>query len=252
MVNWKPVALGFVVTLILAFIGLFVPYLIILAPIIGGFIAAYLAGGDYRDGTVNGGIAGALGLLVVLAIGFAFFGALAGVLVGSITLGAVTAGIFGAIIGFIIGLILGIIGGLIGIAVKGQPARKPAAEAKAQPTAESTAEQTTTQIRESPNIPFNMDNIPRCLCPTCPVQGESSCAKEKMMKMQEIMQSEEKEKMTPSPEDFAGMYCTNGKASCTDIDTSKYCICEDCSVHKEYDLDNANPTFLYCKDGKAM
>ena len=100
------------------------------------------------------------------------------------------------------------------------------------------------------NIPFTKENIIKCLCSTCPVQEDSQCAKEKMMKIQEMMQSEEE--MMPQPRDLPGMYCANGKAICVDIDTSKNCICPDCAIHKEYNLDNADPTFLYCKDGKAM
>ncbi len=67
------------------------------------------------------------------------------------------------------------------------------------------------------------------------------------MNMQEILQSEK----DPKPEDYPGMYCANGKADCRDIDTLKNCVCPDCAVHKKYDLDNAEPSFLYCKDGKA-
>lgn len=242
MVNWRSVGVGTAVTLILAFIGLFVPFLSILAPIIGGFVAAYMAGGDYGDGAANGGVAGGIGLLIFVGLFLALFGAIGGALIGDVGLGAAAGGIVGAVIGLIIGLILGIIGGVIGIVVKGKDeeisAEKPVPE--------------TAPVKESPNIPFNMGNIHRCLCPTCSVQGESSCAKEKMINMQEIMQGEQEEKPSLNPEEFPGMYCTNGQAVCKDIDTSQYCICENCAIHKEYDLDNANPTFLYCKEGKAQ
>ena len=96
-------------------------------------------------------------------------------------------------------------------------------------------------------IPYTKDNIIRCLCPTCPVQQNSACVKKKMMDFQEVLQSSE----DPKPEDYPGMYCSNGKADCTDIDTRKDCICPDCPVYKKYDLKVADPAFLYCKDGKA-
>lgn len=102
MYNWTPVIIGIVITVILGLIGIFIPFLGVLAPIIGGFIAAYIMGGDYKDGAVNGGIAGAFG----------------GSILGLVLLGAFTAIIGGLALGFIFGLILGIIGGTIGIIVK--------------------------------------------------------------------------------------------------------------------------------------
>jgi hypothetical protein len=104
MTNWTPVIIGIVLTIVIGLIGIFIPFLGILAPIIGGFVAAYMAGGDYKDGAVNGGIAGAFG----------------GALLGFVLLGAFTVFIGGLALGFIIGLILGIIGGTLGIIVKGR------------------------------------------------------------------------------------------------------------------------------------
>jgi predicted Na+-dependent transporter len=115
MINWKPVAIGFVVTLILEIIGvligfwgMFVPLIIsILAPVIGGLLAAYIAGGEYIDGARNGGLAGGFGSLVAAII----------VLSGA----DLAAIIFSAIFSFILSAILGIIGGTIGIVLKGKP-----------------------------------------------------------------------------------------------------------------------------------
>jgi uncharacterized protein involved in cysteine biosynthesis len=115
MINWKPVAIGFVVTLILEIIGvligfwgMFVPLIIsILAPVIGGLLAAYIAGGEYIDGARNGGLAGGFGSLVAAFI----------VLSGA----DLAAIIFSAIFSFILSAILGIIGGTIGIVLKGKP-----------------------------------------------------------------------------------------------------------------------------------
>ena len=114
MINWKPVAIGFVVTLILeiigviGFSGMFVPLIIsILAPVIGGLLAAYIAGGEYIDGARNGGLAGGFGSLVAAII----------VLSGA----DLAAIIFSAIFSFILSAILGIIGGTIGIVLKGKP-----------------------------------------------------------------------------------------------------------------------------------
>jgi len=97
------------------------------------------------------------------------------------------------------------------------------------------------------NIPYKKENIIKCLCPTCPVQEHSTCAKEKMMNYQNILQSED----DPKPEDYPGMYCTNGNAVCKDLDTEKNCICNECMVYKEFGLENAHPNFLFCGNGKA-
>ncbi len=102
--------------------------------------------------------------------------------------------------------------------------------------------------KEKFEIPYIKENIIRCLCPTCPVQENSTCAKEKMMNFQELLQSED----DPKPEDYPGMYCANGKAECEDIETEKNCLCNECMVYKEFGLENAKPDFLDCSDGKAM
>ena len=97
-------------------------------------------------------------------------------------------------------------------------------------------------------IPFNKEKIFKCLCPTCPVQEKSYCSKKKMMKLQDTLQNKDE---PLKPQDFPGMYCTNGKAVCEDIDTEKNCICDKCLVYAEFNLDKADPSFLYCKDGQA-
>ncbi|HTX60880.1 MAG TPA: DUF2769 domain-containing protein [Methanobacterium sp.] len=101
---------------------------------------------------------------------------------------------------------------------------------------------------EDVNIPFKKENIIKCLCPTCPVQRDSICSREKMLNLQEILQGEKE----PQAGDFPGMYCANGIAECEDIDTSKDCVCPDCAVYQEHGLDTAKPDFLYCEKGRAQ
>lgn len=261
MVNWTPVVVGIVVTIVLAFIGIFVPFLSIIAPIIGGIVAAYMGGGDYTDGAVNGGIAGGVGFLIVFGLIFTLFGAIGGFIFGSVGLGAVTGGIIGAVLGFIVGLILGIIGGVIGIAIKGKPEEmkepvikeEPVEKPTEEPLIEEETAEEPTPARESPNITF-LENIQKCICTTCPVQAESKCAKEKAIKMQEIMQkmAESEEITMPAPEDVPGMYCATGKATCNDIDPSKECQCANCLIWEENDLENGQPIGVFCRDGKAV
>jgi|WetSurMetagenome_2_1015567.scaffolds.fasta_scaffold337323_2 hypothetical protein len=117
MVNWTAVAIGFVVTVVLETIGiLFLSldnsvsvFISIFAPVIGGLIAAYWAGGAYKEGVVNGGLAGGMGSLIAAII----------FLPGSLIYIAENA-----VISFITSGILGIIGGLIGILAKGKPQGK--------------------------------------------------------------------------------------------------------------------------------
>jgi Family of unknown function (DUF5518) len=112
MTNWTAITFGLVVTLILEIFGAFIvllgtlgPTIIsIFAPVIGGLLAAYVAGGEYIDGARHGGIAGGLGSLLAAII----------VLSGA----DLTAIIFSAIFSFILSAILGIIGGTIGIVLK--------------------------------------------------------------------------------------------------------------------------------------
>ena len=114
MVNWTAVGIGFVVTIVLEIIGaLFLTmdtavsaFISVFAPIIGGLIAAYWAGGTYKEGIINGGIAGGMGSLIAAII----------FLTGSLTSIAMNA-----LISFVSSAILGIIGGLIGILAKGKP-----------------------------------------------------------------------------------------------------------------------------------
>jgi len=242
LVNWKAVGIGFIVTLVIALIGLFVPYLSFpLSPIIGGIVVGYIVGGTYKEGIINGGLAAGITGFIFTLVAVTLLGgtisaitASAGVSLSSGTLALIA--VLGAVFAFILYFILGLIGGVIGVAIKERGGEKHVTE--------------SAPTKKPLNIPFTKENIPKCLCSTCPVQGDSECVKEKMMKIQEIMQSEEE--MMPQPRDLPGMYCANGKAICIDIDTTKNCICSDCTIYKEYNLENADPTFHYCKDGKAM
>lgn len=68
----------------------------------GGLVAAYMTGGDYKDGAVSGGITGVFG----------------GAILGGVLLGTFTAVIGGVALGSAIGMLFGIIGGIIGILIK--------------------------------------------------------------------------------------------------------------------------------------
>ena len=111
MVNWTTVAIGFVVTIVLEIVGLLfksvdmavTTFISIFAPIIGGLIAAYWAGGTFKDGAINGGLAGGLGSLLAAIIS---------------TPGNFILLVENSIISFVISGLVGSIGGLIGVLAK--------------------------------------------------------------------------------------------------------------------------------------
>lgn len=121
-INWMAVGIGFIVTLILGIIGVYVGFLGLLAPIIGGLIAGYMITGNYTDGAINGGLGAGIAGFVVTLIAVLVFGGAAMALSGYEVSGGVigAAAIIGAIVAFIVEFILGAIGGIIGILIKGQ------------------------------------------------------------------------------------------------------------------------------------
>jgi hypothetical protein len=92
-----------------------------------------------------------------------------------------------------------------------------------------------------------MENVKKCVCPTCSCQADSACAKEKLMKMQEMMQKKE----MPESDMVPVLYCASGKAVCTDLDFDRMCQCNYCGVWKENDLENGEPMGYFCRDGEA-
>ncbi len=100
-------------------------------------------------------------------------------------------------------------------------------------------------------VDFSLENVQKCLCPTCPVQADSACVKEKLMELQEMMPKIMEGEVKAEPEMVPGVYCASGKASCPDTDFSKMCQCNLCAIWKEYDLSDGEPMGYFCRDGKA-
>ncbi len=96
MTNWRAVAVGFVLVVVVGTAGVSVPVVGQLgAGLVGGFAAGYLAGGGPGSGAWHGLVAGSLaGLTVAVVIGF--FGGLVGGVSGG-PLGALVGG-FGAFV----------------------------------------------------------------------------------------------------------------------------------------------------------
>ena len=97
-------------------------------------------------------------------------------------------------------------------------------------------------------VPFNKENVMKCICGDCPVQVGSQCSKEKMEKAKEIMKKGEE---VSNSDDVPGLYCSSGKASCEDLETDKPCICMQCPLWGEYNLSDGTPMGYYCRDGEA-
>lgn len=99
-------------------------------------------------------------------------------------------------------------------------------------------------------VPYNEENINRCKCPRCPVQADSLCVQNRLqISRQELENAPEEE--APNPEDVPGVYCSEGKASCQDLNFEKQCICGTCDVWKEYDLKDESPNNHFCQQGRA-
>jgi hypothetical protein len=97
-------------------------------------------------------------------------------------------------------------------------------------------------------IEFTMENLKKCFCPTYPCQADSACAKEKLRKMQELMQKKE----MPVSDMVPGMYCASGKTTCTDLDFDRFCQCNYCDIWKENDLENGEPFGYFCRNGESI
>ncbi|MCL6431203.1 MAG: DUF2769 domain-containing protein [Anaerolineae bacterium] len=94
-----------------------------------------------------------------------------------------------------------------------------------------------------PAIPFNMDNVVKCRCGTCPVHSASQCIMQRAAGMPMPPPS------LPDPTKFEGVYCSQavGKSTCTDLDGNLACVCPTCAVWQE----NGLQTNYFCMRGAA-
>ncbi len=99
-------------------------------------------------------------------------------------------------------------------------------------------------------VPYARANISRCRCPQCPVQADSKCAQDKIQSSKQAIENMPSDEV-PNPEDFPGIYCSIGEATCQDLNFDRQCICGSCEVWKEYDLKTADPNNHFCHHGRA-
>jgi len=104
-------------------------------------------------------------------------------------------------------------------------------------------------------VAFTMENGMKCICSKCPVQAGSPCAQEKIGKMMKAdppkgMAAQMTMQM-PAPAEVPGLYCSTGKATCTDLNFKQMCICGNCPIWAENKLASGKPMGYFCRDGQA-
>jgi hypothetical protein len=105
--------------------------------------------------------------------------------------------------------------------------------------------------RENSKVPYNLENIKKCMCPKCPVQVDSKCAMDKLNNLVKGLESA-REGEIPEPQDVPGIYCSSGKATCQDLNFDQQCICYTCAVWNEYNLGDGAPSMYFCQNGKQL
>ena len=102
-------------------------------------------------------------------------------------------------------------------------------------------------VQQADNVvPFVVDIVGKCMCPKCPVQAKSQCVALLKGGLGDALKSNPLQH-----EEIPGAYCGGGKATCTDLDPSKKCICIKCQVFGQYKLNSGKPVGYYCRDGAS-
>lgn len=115
-IKLKPVTLGLVVAILIGLIlGILTSWGDLLGYLTGSVVVAYLVGGNYKDGAINGVIVGVISSLVVLIL--SLFG-LSVVYTMKLFLAGWVELVTVMILAIIIGAVTGTIGGIIGILIK--------------------------------------------------------------------------------------------------------------------------------------
>ncbi len=94
---------------------------------------------------------------------------------------------------------------------------------------------------QTKHVSFTQSNVDKCRCTSCPVQKDSSCVTQKV----EAIRARGMTGL--SDEDIPNVYCSQGTASCDDLDFSQSCACPTCAVWQENGLGN----YKYCQNGDA-
>jgi hypothetical protein len=98
-------------------------------------------------------------------------------------------------------------------------------------------------------VELTRDNINKCLCAECPVQIDSECSKAKLDVINEKLKEKGDIKDIFKPDELVLVYCSFGKATCTDLASRELCKCTQCPVWLENNLANNDPIEYFCIDG---
>lgn len=96
-------------------------------------------------------------------------------------------------------------------------------------------------------IEFNRENIEKCLCIKCKVQSKSQCIKDKVILLQEKALSS----ALVEPKEFPSLHCASGKEQCNDLHVKENCMCLDCPIWKDNELEYGAPGYYFCIDGPS-
>ena len=96
-------------------------------------------------------------------------------------------------------------------------------------------------------IEFSNENIEKCLCIQCKVQGKSQCVHDKLI----LLQEEALGSSLIEPKEFPALHCASGIEHCHDLDRKEKCLCRDCPIYAENDLETGEPTLYFCLDGSS-
>lgn len=101
-------------------------------------------------------------------------------------------------------------------------------------------------------IKFNQQNLEKCLCLECPVQAKSSCVSDQLKIMRETKHSMDIDSVyILEPGKVPKLYCATSKTSCSDLNFHEECLCINCDIWKEYDLEVRGAPAYFCKNGKT-
>lgn len=95
-------------------------------------------------------------------------------------------------------------------------------------------------------IEFSTENIEKCLCLECKVQ-KSKCVQDKVILLQEGALGSS----LIEPKEFPALHCASGIEHCSDLNRKEECLCRNCPIYAENDLETGTPTLYFCLDGSS-
>ncbi len=106
-------------------------------------------------------------------------------------------------------------------------------------------------------VPFTPDVVRACLCVRCPVQARSRCVGSKAEKLEGVLgvmgmgrgEGESGAGARAAEGEVPKAYCSQGRATCPDLDFNEPCICPGCTIFSRYDLGGKTSALYYCRKG---